>query len=230
MAISTQTFELNLWDTTRTGQLILVLLLGIVGLMVLMARVAALLPHGWPSNTGGLAVLGGGGYLGWRAYRRAAVIPVSVTITPTELRLEDLRSDGQLTQTVRFADLVAYRCSLYEQDKTLRLTQRDAPVLKLRTPGIFAKSGDFVGMVVAFEQAAAAAPNANGAQVHREKSFFEKPISTYLLVLVTLLLGAMGLSILQGKRPMQGSLISAVGVYVTYAAAWWVAAKRRNQA
>lgn len=227
MHMNSQKFTLNLFDTTRTGLLTTLLLLGSFALLGL--SIWALMQAG--AMVGGLlalAIVGGGGYAGWRAYQRAAVVPLQLTITPTELHLEDLRPVPRWSQTVRLGDITTYRYYNVNNTEELRLNRAGMSPLKLRSAGILADGSNLAALVAAFEQAIEAVPQPAGLGVRRERTFFEKPISTYLLGLFTLLFAALAWEIVSGALPVRGSLFTALGSYVTYVAAWRLAAARRN--
>ncbi len=175
-------------------------------------------------------IVGGGGYLGWRAYKRAAVVPTRLTITPTHLDVEDLRPEPRLSYTLPLADIATYRYSNYNDVQELRLTPVAAPVLKLRSVGKIAPAGDFAGMLAVFEQAVSVLPTPNGLASRREKSFFEKPVATYLLVFFTALIAGAGWLIFTRSLPIKGNMLVTLGTYLTYLAAWRAAAERRNAA
>ena len=167
----TQTFELNLFDTTRTGQLTTLLLLGIFTITGLSIWAGVQLEPDWLKVVAIIGLVGGGGYAGWRAYKRAAIVPAVVTITPTELRVEDLRPEPRLSQSLRLADITTYLYSSYSNTEELRLNRADAPPLKLRSAGALTNASNFGGLLAAFEQAMGAAPNPTGVATRREKSF-----------------------------------------------------------
>ena len=225
--MATQTFELPLFDTTRIGQLTTSLVLGIFALVGLSFWAGMQVEPGWLALVVIAVIMGGGGYAGWRAYKQAAVVPAVVTITPTELRVEDLRPEPRLSQTVRLADITTYLYSNFNNTEELRLNRADAPPLKLRSTGALAKYGDFGALLAAFEQAMGAAPHPFGEATRREKSFFEKPISTYLLVVFTLVIAGLALTLTRGGG-VHGNVFGVAGAYFAYVVAWRAAAARRN--
>ena len=226
--MSTQTFELKLFDTTRTGQLVALLVLGILALTGLSIWAILAIDNNWLLALALVVIIGGGGYLGWRAYKRAAVVPAIVTLTPTELRVEDLRPEPRLSHTLRLADITTYRYSNYNNTEELRLNRADAPPLRLRSTGALGSSSVLGSLLAAFEQAMRAAPDPTGVATRREKSFFEKTISTYLLVVFTLALAAMLLAVFAAEQPIRGNWIVFISSYVAYVVAWRAAAARRN--
>ncbi|WP_223650183.1 hypothetical protein [Hymenobacter psoromatis] len=223
-----QTFELNLFDTTRTGQIMTLSMLGIFAMVGASVWAGLAIDNNTVKLLLIALIVGGGGYLGWRAYRRAAVVPAVITLTSNELRIEDLRPEPRLTQTLRLADISTYRYSNFNNTEELRLNRADAPPLKLRGAGALAKGTDLSTLLAAFEQAMGAAPNPTGVAVRREKSFFEKTVSTYLLVLFTLVIGALALAIFGSGGRIHGNVFGGIGAYVAYVVAWRAAAARRN--
>jgi len=225
-----QTFELNLFDTTRAARLTTAILLGSFALLGACGWAISQVENKALLLAIVAVILGGGGYLGWRAYKRAAVVPARLTITPTQLLIEDLRPAPRLSRALPLADIAAYRYSNYNDVRELRLSLTAAPVLKLRSTGMMAPAGDFEGMLATFEQAISALPNPAGLASRREKSFFEKPVSTYLLVVFTLVLAGAGWLLVTSNRPLKGNMLGVLGSYLAYLAAWRAAAGRRNAA
>ncbi|AMR26729.1 hypothetical protein A0257_06140 [Hymenobacter psoromatis] len=223
-----QTFELKLFDTTRTGQIMTLTMLGLFAMVGASIWAAVTIADDVVKLLVIALLVGGGGYLGWRAYRRAAIVPAVITLTPNELRIEDLRPEPRLTQTLRLADISTYRYSNFNNTEELRLNRADAPPLKLRGAGALAKGADLSALLAAFEQAMGAAPNPTGVAVRREKSFFERPVSTYLLVIFTLIIGALALAIFGNGGGIHGNVSGVIGGYAAYVVAWRAAAARRN--
>jgi hypothetical protein len=85
-------------------------------------------------------------------------------------------------------------------------------------------------MVAAFEsQLTQQQATGTFAEIRREKSFFEKSISTWLLVVISALLGWLTFDLLTGthvKRP--GSLFMVYSNYLVYLGAWLAASARRK--
>lgn len=223
-----QTFELKLFDTQRTWQLTGLLLLG--GFVLLGVCIGAgVLVKGNLGALTCLALLGAGGYAGWQAFKRAALVPMQLTVAATELRIEDLRPDPRWSQVIRLADVTAYRYGAFQQTEELRLSRVAAAPLKLQSASNYAANPNFGAMVAAFEQAAAAMSQPAELAIRRKKSFFEKRIATYLFVAFTLLLLAAGYKIFSSDRPLRGgNVLGVLGGYLAYLAAWRAASSRRN--
>ena len=130
--------------------------------------------------------------------------------------------------TVSHTAIVSYKYSYFDSRQELRITRRDAPPLRLRANGKLLEPGDFAGMVRAFEASIAAQPGSSA--IIREKTFFEKRISTWLLGGLTL--GALGLVWMVTTRPQPvrwGSLVSLLVYYLLYVALWWMARAQRRE-
>ena len=85
-------------------------------------------------------------------------------------------------------------------------------------------------MVEEFELAMAEYAQVGQQQpVRRERTFFEKPLSTLVMVVFT---GAMVFilwHLITTDKPVRGSAFTSLGAYIAYAAAWLAGTKRRNE-
>ena len=176
-----------------------------------------------------LGTLGIGLVLLYRGVKAAGALPTLVTVAPDQLLIAKPRT-GEETQ-VPYAQLASYRASSFNGNDELRLTLADGRRVKVAVSTQLYGEQPFGEMVAAFEAAIGAHPRPAGAAqpVVRERSFFEKPISTYLLVVFTAFLaGAVWLLVTNDRPARGGSLIGVIGSYVAYIAAWLAARERRN--
>jgi len=223
------TFNLQLFDPARGASLTIIPLLGVFGLLgvALGGLATGLLASPWLAGGYLVAVLGGGGWLGYRAYKKLAIISAKVLLSDSAIEVVD--HDNNQLLAVPYTAISAYRYQSMNEAEELRLTLTDTQRVKIRSNNRLVTVGDFAGMVAAFEAHQRQGLAAAGAlSVKREKAFFEKPVSTVLLVVVTSLLILICWNVTHGSRPFSGSLIGAIGSYLTYLAGWLAAAKRRN--
>ncbi len=159
-------------------------------------------------------------------------MPARITLTPTELRIQDQR-DGpsSLTQTLLLADISTYSYSEVNlnQELRLRLNRAEAPRLRLSSPSSYGNTTEFQAMAATFEQLMKNFPSPLDSVTRRQKSFLEKPASTYVLVGFTLVLGIIFVFVMISNRPVPGvRLLAVVASYISYVVAWRAAAERRN--
>ena len=171
----------------------------------------------------------GGIYLLYRLGKAVSAVPTRVTVAADRLTIYKLRSSEE-TQ-VPFTQLAAYRASRLNGAQVLRLTLKDDRKLQVRINSQLYSGQDFDGMVVAFEAAVGHFQQGAGpaAAVRQERTFFEKPVSTLLLVLFTAFLVWAGWVVTTGPRPVTGNVFVCLGSYLTYLVSWYTARGRRNQ-
>ena len=226
MATKSLEFQLKILHPGRGNAVHWLPALGIVGLLAL-ALPGILLKDNILVVLYELVVLGVGGYYGWLAYRRYAFVEVLIKLMPDRLLVLDEQQYQEIA-AVPHAAMTAYKYSHFDGRQELRITRRDAPPLYLRVNGKLVEPGDFTGLVQAFEAKLASYPTDSG--VKREKTFFEKPISTWLLLVLTLgLLAAGGLLITRPLPARWGRLVGLPAYYLLYIALWWAARARRRE-
>jgi hypothetical protein len=242
MEYQVKSYQLNLFQLSEKA--FLNTLLGAIALFVAFVVLMLLLQGIYPSGAfaGGMLLLGGGGYTGYKAYKKAAIVLSLVSITDTDLSVRDLQQD-RLTLIVRYVDIASYRYQSFNGADELRMTLHTGSRVFIKANFNLAKVGDFAGMVRDFEHHLAIPPVGTklGAlldeepkasptpSIVREKSFFEKPISTVGLVAFTVLLGLTIERIVVGSLPFRGNFLVVGGIYISYLAAWLAAAKQRRQ-
>lgn len=183
----------------------------------------------WLAGTYMIAVLGGGGWLGYLLYKKLVIVSVKVLLSDTAIRVVD--QDRELL-VIPYDTISAYRYQSFNDAEELRITLKSNERLKIRSNSKLTKIGDFSGMVAAFEtQLTQQQEEGVIPAVTREKGFFEKKVSTWLLVVMTVLIGAVTFDLLTGthsKRP--SSLFIVYGNYLVYLGAWLAASARRKAA
>ncbi|GAB3650363.1 hypothetical protein GCM10027594_25610 [Hymenobacter agri] len=222
-----QEFELI---KTNVARLLLVWVVGLVVVLTVAVKGLDLLEA--TSKNGRMVwffvVVGGGFYLLYRIGKAVSGVPLVVVVAPDRLTIMPQTSEE--TQ-VLFSEIMAYRASSFNGAEELRLTLKDASKLKINVSSRLYDNKDFDGMVQAFETAVGMHQTQLGqpAAVVRERTFFEKPISTIVLVLFTAGMVWAVWMIATSPRPVRGSTFSALGSYLVYVGAWWAARERRNE-
>ena len=174
-------------------------------------------------------VLGGGGWLGYRAYKKLVIISAKVLLSDTAIQVVDQTRE---LLAIPYDTISSYRYQSFNDAEELRITLKNNERLKIQSNSKLTKVGNFPSMVAAFENRLTQQQEGGViAAVTREKSFFEKKISTWLLVVMTVLIGAVTFDLLIGthsKRP--SSLFMVYGNYLIYIGAWLAASARRKAA
>lgn len=217
-------FELGL---VRQGRLVLSFVPAIALVFALVAIVANHIPESNWDIAAALITLLSGGFIAYRLLKWWVKYEVVVLVRRDDIVVQHL-SDGKEI-TIPFVRLISYRHESYNGGQQLKLTLTDGQKLKFSANEIFGRVGDFGGLVQAIEQATTNRRNENAAVITREPGFFERPISTIMLVVVTALYALLIGKIVRDDLPIQGNMITGVGVYITYLGAWLAASKRRNQ-
>jgi Na+/H+-translocating membrane pyrophosphatase len=235
-------YQLNLFFLSERVRLNT--LLGGVALIITSFSIMFLLRN-WHSDAGfivGMLVLFGGGYAGYKRYKKAIIVPSLVSITDAELSVRNLLNDQTLL-TVAYATIASYRYQSFNGTEELRLTLRNTGRVSVKANSTLANVGDFASMAQDFErqivamtaamevgQLASGGEQADSAiRTVREKSFFEKPVSTICLVVFTAMLVLVAKQLITGTLPFKGIFLVVGGIYLSYLAAWLAASKQRKQ-
>lgn len=217
-------FELGL---VKQWKSVLGFFLAMASVFALVAAVVNHMPNNNWQTAAGLITLLGGGFIAYRLLKWWVRYDVVVVLRADNITVQQL-SDGKEI-TIPFASLVSYRHESSNGGQQLYLKLTDGHKVKLSANDIFGKIGDFGALVHAIEQATTNRRNETAAVIIREPGFFEKPISTVMLVAVTALYALLISKIARDDLPIQGNIITGLGVYITYLGAWLAASKRRNQ-
>jgi len=236
----TAEYQLKLYDATPRIQLSVCL--GLAGLaLAAYLLFGVLLRNASDMAIGvGAAVFTVAFFAGVSAFVKATTLPSLVRVAATQLSVHSLRRD-ELTLCVAYADIAAYRHQSLNGKEELRLTLRSGERKYLKVASNLGNFGDFAGMVRQFEQqlarfAAAAAPTspsglaASGPQPRkaaREKSFWEKPLATAVLVAATVVLGLLIWQVILGNLPV-ANVVGASAAYVACVVPW-LAARRKTE-
>jgi hypothetical protein len=224
------TFRLQLFDPARGASLTIIPLIGSFALLgVAFGGLATgLLTGPWLAGAYMVAILGGGGWLGYRAYKKLVIVSVRVLLSDTAIQVVD---ENRELLAIPYETISAYRYQSFNDAEELRIILKNDERLKIRSNSKLTKVGDFAGMVAAFETQLTQQQAAGTiAPVTRQKSFFEKKISTWLLVVLTVLIGALTFDLLTGTHTKRlGSLFVVYGNYLIYLGAWLAASTRRKE-
>jgi hypothetical protein len=217
---------------SNTGKLLLVWFGGFALVMVMAIKTSDWLLVDASKNlhlAWFMVVILGGMFLLYRIGKAVSAVPMLVTVAQDHLTIAKPKS-GEETR-VPFAQIVAYRASSFNGAETLRLTLKDERKLQVKINSRLYEGQDFSGMVAAFEAAVGNFQQLAGPAVvvRRERNFFEKPLSTLLLGLLTAGLAWAVWAIVSKALPVKGNMFALLSSYLAYFAAWYAARERRNQ-
>jgi hypothetical protein len=68
------------------------------------------------------------------------------------------------------------------------------------------------------------------SEVLREKTFFEKPISTFILFVYAAAIAAMLWQVFIHDKPFKGSYFTSIGFFIAYLVAWLAGREKRREA
>lgn len=216
----TQQFELTLCNYARYTWL------GVVGMLVslgLAVKVGLLLPGTW-DFLAMLLVLAPCLYAVHRLLKRFTLRSARIEVGLAGLQVHYVFGGPSLV--IAFADVISYRDEQLKDGRELRFRLRSGQKVKLATNQFLGATGDY-GALLRAVQAALAHYNASAVvAISREKSFFEKPFATWLLVACgAALLWSVGQMLLH-RRPIPGSFLTAIGALLPYLAMWYRACAR----
>lgn len=176
-----------------------------------------------------LVVLAGVMYGVYWLIKRLSAEPVQVSIAPDTFTIAYTKSGVE--QQWPLAAIAAYRHSSYNSDDILRLTWRDGTRTKLVVSGTFhgGQAACFGAMVGQLE---AALEKYSGREEHstavREKTFFEKPVSTVVLVAFAAIMAFVIWQVIIDHKPIRGSFFASIGSFITYVLAWYAGRGKRS--
>ena len=175
-----------------------------------------------------LALICAGVYGVYRVVKRLSAVPTLVIVGTDRLTIVNQKSTQQ--RELPFETIAAYRAVDFNSMADLRLTLTDGQRLTLHANGYLHSQQDFGGMVRAFEQAVRQQQRHKRADILtivREKTLFEKPLSTYLLVPFIAVMVWTTWDQHVHHRHVSSSLYSAWGIFSAYVAAWLTSRERR---
>ena len=211
----TQQFELTLCNYARYTWLGA---LGLLASLSLAIRIGMLLPSSW-GFLAALLVLGLCFYGEHRLLKRFTLRPARIEVGPAGLQIHYLL--GGAVVPITFADVISYRDEQVKDGRELRFRLRSGQKVKLATNHFLGATGDYEALLRAVQVALAHYSTTALVAINREKSFFEKPFATWLLIFCgATLLWSVGQMLLH-RRPIPGSFFSAVGALLPYLAMWY---------
>lgn len=224
-----QEFELT---QTNSLKLVALFLAGLAAMFLIAFQGGKLLKaaqHDTLEKVWYIGVLGVGLVALYRGCKAVGAVPTLVTVGPDRLLV--LKTQTSEETQVPYAEIASYRAMSFNNRDELRLTLKDGSRCKVAVSSQLYGEQPFAAMVVAFEQAIGTYQPPDGAAqaVVRERTFFEKPISTFVLVALTAFLVFAVWVVLTSDRPARlGGQIGALSAYAAYVAAWLAARERRN--
>jgi len=168
----------------------------------------------------------------YRLIKWVSAEPMRITVYADKLSILNRKTEAK--REVPFDDIVAYRFIDFNNETTLRLRMTDGSKMKFQINDVLHGGQNLAELVQAFEAALSqyaathSETNASGIAI-RERTFFEKPISTFLLVLFAGLIGCMTWDRYVHHRASSSSMFSLWGIFSAYLVAWLVGRERRKQ-
>ena len=165
----------------------------------------------------------------YRLIKKLSGEPVRIAIAPDTLTITYLKSGVE--KQLPFAAIAAYRHSSYNSDNILRLTLRDGTRTRLVVSGRFhgGQEAHFAAMVRRLEAALGKYQELHGeTEVLREKTFFEKTISTVLLFVLAAVMAEILWQVVINNKPVNSSFFMSSGFFVSYLVAWHAGRSRRQ--
>ncbi|WP_303311766.1 hypothetical protein [Hymenobacter sp. BT730] len=181
----------------------------------------------WIKVMGGatLAVGAIGGYL---LLKWLVTIPAQVFVEAEQLVVH-FKSRPK-TLLIPFIEVAHFKYKSLRDREEFVFKLENGRNIKISSNKLFGPIGDFIGLVQAVENAANKYRQQNPLVLKRSCSFFERPASTVLLGVATIVLLMVFGKLLLGGNASAGSLIGAIGAYISYLGPWLAAADRRKQA
>ena len=180
-----------------------------------------------------LLAIGGGFYGAFRLAKKLGAREVLVIVASDSITVLDHGSGAE--KLVRYDEIVTYRYMAYNGAQELRLRMKDGSKQKIGINNNLHSDQDLGTLVSEFEAALTlrqqdqTAPNSQALSGPlREKTFFEKPISTIVFILLAAGMGYLLWIIVAEEKPVRGSLFTAAASFIAYFVAWYAARERRN--
>lgn len=226
LVIMRKQFQLRLCNYMLYGWL------GFIGMMASIALAGFILtignvPRGsWQFITL-LLIAGSGFYCVYRLLKEVAVYDTLVTVESDQLTISFL-SDKKSVVVV-FAEVISYRDEFLRDGRELRFRLHSGKKVKLATNSFLGPTGDYDGLLQAVQGAITEFNVTRPVVISREKSFFEKPFATILLLAASLALVLAAGDMIIKHKPLKGNFISAIGALLSYASIWYAARARQRQ-
>ena len=156
-------------------------------------------------------------------------VPTVVTVGTDRLIILNQKTNQQ--RELLFTNIMAYRAVDFNGMADLRLKLTDSSKLTLHANSYLHSEQDFDDMMRTFEQAVSRHQTRKTActpVVIREKTVFEKPLATFLLVPFIAVLVWLTWDQHAHHRHTSSSLFSLWGIFSAYLVAWVAGRERRN--
>lgn len=233
MAIGTTTslvmrkqFELRLCNYTLFAWLSLIGIMASIVLAVVAVDIGSVPKGNWQFVI--LLVVGGSGFYGvYRLVKKVAVDDALLTVEPNCLIVHYIASNKTLV--IPFNEVASYRDEFLRDGRELRIRLHSGKKIKVAINSFLGYTGDYESFLQAVQYAIAEANATNSVIISREKSFFEKPFATILLIVYSVVMLFAISDILIEHKPFKGSFVSAIGALLSYAGMWYAARVRHKQ-
>lgn len=175
-----------------------------------------------------LLVVGGSGFYGtYWLLKTVAVSGTLLTVEPDCLTIH--YTNSAKTLVIPFDEVVSYRDEFLRDGRELRFRLQSGHKVKLAVNSFLGDPGDYDEFMNIMQLAMQHYSGTHALVIAREKSFFEKPIATVLLVVCSLaVLLAIGDMVI-GHKPFKGSFLVAIGSLLSYIGMWRAARMRQKQ-
>ncbi|MBJ6110310.1 hypothetical protein JAO73_14900 [Hymenobacter sp. BT523] len=216
----------------HTGKLLLVWLGGIVAILVVAAmglNTGLAAANSIVRTIWFLAIVIGGMYGLFRVGKSISAEPTLVVIDGNGLAVLNQKT-GE-TRLMRFSEIAAYRFTDFNNAEQFRVTSTDGTKLKIAINTKLSNGQSICRIVEAFE-AELGVYQIQAGEIRptlREKTFFEKPISTAVMALLFIGLAWLLWSVFTSAKPVKwGSLFLVCGNVLIYFSAWLAASGKRK--
>ncbi|HEX8507375.1 MAG TPA: hypothetical protein VF630_18570, partial [Hymenobacter sp.] len=199
-------YELSLYNPARSIPGFILAFAAVATLTTIVANYAP--TKNW-ALAGGLIALLAGGLGAYRLLRWWAKYEVVVFVKEDQIAVQYIAEERE--KIILFSELASYRYESFNGREVLCLKLRDGSKVKMVANDVFGKVGDFSGLSQAVGRAVDGYRGDEASVIVREPSFFEKPISTIMLVVVTALYVALICKIVWDDLPISGNMITGVG-------------------
>lgn len=203
---------------------------GVLAVVAVGVSGMALLREGYPNFAFGFTIVAllGGIYGLLKLLKKLGAEPLVIDLSADGLAIHNQKTN--VAQQVTYADITAYRFSDYNQTQELRLTLKNAEQIKISVNSQLHNNQGIAELLQEFEHRLAVHQELQPEQApvaQREKSFFEKPISTVLLGLISAVMAWLTWMVFTSPQPVKGSVFTSYAFYLSYVAAWYAARERR---
>ncbi|RSK45075.1 hypothetical protein [Hymenobacter rigui] len=176
------------------------------------------------AEAGLLMVVAVGGYL---VLKRLVIQQATVEVW-AERVVVHYHSRSQ-PSVIEFAEVKHYKHKSLRDREEIVFRLANKASRKISANQLFGSIGDFAGLVQALETVAGRYQQLHPGSMVRARSFFERRISTVLLIVITfLLLLFVSKSLFNASVPTV-NILGAAGAYLSYLGSWWTAGKGRSQ-